>query len=173
MDLGIAGRVALVTAGSRGLGRATAVALASEGVRVVVSARTEAPLVKVVDDLRTGGAEAIYVVSDVADPSTPDRLVHATIEAFGSIDIVVANAGGPPQGRALEVGDDALIAALQSNLLSSIRLVRAARPTMQAAGWPGMCALMRNTGYSKNPSITRDFWPSARKRGRPSASRSF
>ncbi|HEY7916701.1 MAG TPA: SDR family NAD(P)-dependent oxidoreductase, partial [Acidimicrobiales bacterium] len=96
MDLGIAGRVALVVAGSRGLGRATAQALAAEGVRVMLSARSGDTLAEARATLRATGAEVETQVADITDPESPARLVEATREAFGGLDIVIANAGGPP-----------------------------------------------------------------------------
>jgi len=131
MDLGIAGKTALVTAASKGLGLGAAKALASEGCRVAVNGRDP-------DRLAAACAQipgALALPGDVTDPATPARLVEATMERFGAIDILVANAGGPPPARALDVTDDALRAAIEANLLSSIRLIRAAVPSMRAAGW--------------------------------------
>jgi len=141
MDLGIAGRVALVVAGSRGLGRATAEALAGEGVRVMLSARGEATLAEARAALRATGAEVETQVADITDPASPARLVQATREAFGGLDIVIANAGGPPAGRALEVDDTALVAALEANLMSAVRLTREAVPVMRERGWGRICCI--------------------------------
>ncbi|HXQ60491.1 MAG TPA: SDR family oxidoreductase [Acidimicrobiales bacterium] len=145
MDLGIEGRVALVTASSRGLGRASAEALAAEGARLMVNARGAEALDTAEQELRAAGAEVFGVVADIADPEVPERLVSATVERFGQIDIVVANAGGPPPGRALEVDDDAIRAAVEANLLSTVRLVRASVPHMRRQGWGRICCI---TSYS-------------------------
>ena len=141
MDLGIEGRVALVTASSRGLGRACAEALADEGARIVVSAREPRSLGEAEGHLRAAGAEVLAVAADVTDPAVPDRLVAAAVERFGHLDIVVANAGGPPPGRALEVDDDAIRAAVDANLLSAVRLVRAAVPHMRSRRWGRVCCI--------------------------------
>jgi 3-oxoacyl-[acyl-carrier protein] reductase len=141
VELGIAGRTALVTAGSKGLGLATARALAAEGVRVVLSSRGGEALEKAADGLRAGGAEVATVAADMADPDAPARLVAAAVERFGGLDIVVANAGGPPAGRALEVTDVQLRAALDTNLLASIRLVDAAVPVLRSGGWGRICCI--------------------------------
>ena len=141
MDLGIAGRVALVTASSAGLGRASAEALADEGAKVVVSARGTDRLEATADALRAGGAEVVAVAADVAQPDTPGALVAAALEAFGRLDIVVANAGGPPAGRALEVDDEGVRAAVEANALASIRLVREALPHMRAQRWGRICCI--------------------------------
>jgi len=145
VDLGIEGRVALVTASSRGLGRASAEALAAEGARLMVNARGAEALDTAEQELRAAGAEVFGVVADIADPEVPERLVSATVERFGQIDIVVANAGGPPPGRALEVDDDAIRAAVEANLLSTVRLVRASVPHMRRQGWGRICCI---TSYS-------------------------
>jgi 3-oxoacyl-[acyl-carrier protein] reductase len=145
MDLGIAGRAALVVAGSRGLGRASAEALAGEGARVMLSSHTEEALVDAAASLRASGADVATRVADITDPLAPALLVEATIEAFGTIDIVVANAGGPPPAHALDLDDQQLEAALNANLLASIRLTRAAVPTMRTNGWGRICYI---TSYS-------------------------
>jgi 3-oxoacyl-[acyl-carrier protein] reductase len=145
MDLGIEGKAALVVAGSCGLGRATADALAAEGVRVLLSSRNEESLAQARASLRALGAEVETRADDITDPDAPRRLVEATVEAFGSIDIVVPNAGGPPPGRALDLDDAALVAALNANLLASVRLTREALPFMRAVGWGRICCI---TSYS-------------------------
>ncbi len=145
MDLGIEGRAALVVAGSRGLARATAVALAAEGVRVMLSARNVDSLAHAEDSLRALGAEVVTRPDDITDPEAPGRLVEATVEEFGCIDIVIANAGGPPVGRALDLDDSALVSALNANLLSSVRLTREALPHMRERGWGRICCI---TSYS-------------------------
>ena len=141
MDLGIAGRVALVTASSKGLGRSSADAFAAEGARVVLNARTGAALEEAERTLRDAGADVLAVAGDIAHPATPGRLVDAALERFGRLDIVVANAAGPPPGRALDVDDDAIRAAVEANLLSSVRLVRAALAPMRAGRWGRICCV--------------------------------
>jgi 3-oxoacyl-[acyl-carrier protein] reductase len=130
MDLGLDGRVALVTASSKGLGRASAQALSQEGAKVVLCARDGRALEEAAAAMP---GEALAVPADVADPDAPARLVAAAVERFGGLHVLVANAGGPPPGRALEVTDDALLA--------SVRLVRAAVPHMRAAGWGRICLI--------------------------------
>jgi 3-oxoacyl-[acyl-carrier protein] reductase len=132
MDLGIAGRVALVTGSSRGLGRAAAMALSREGAAVVLSARGREDLQEAEDAMP---GDAFAVTDDVTDPEAPARLVKAAVARFGGLDILVANAGGPAAARALEVDDEALRLALNANLLASIRLVRAAVPRMRPGRW--------------------------------------
>ncbi|MHB8671796.1 MAG: SDR family oxidoreductase [Acidimicrobiales bacterium] len=137
MDLGLAGKAALVTASSRGLGRASAAALLDEGAGVTICGRDETSLRQAEKELGAGGGDVLGVLADVTGPDAPERLVEATLGRFGRLDVLVANAGGPPPGRALEVEEEALIAALNANLLTSIRLVRAALPHLRAAGASG------------------------------------
>ena len=140
MDLGIAGRVALVTAASKGLGLASARALAEEGAKVVICARGEEALAAAEAQLATL-TDVLAIPDDVTEPEAAARLVEAAVLRFGRLDIVVANAGGPPAGRALDVTDAQLLAALNSNLLTSVRLVRESVPHMRNQGWGRICLL--------------------------------
>jgi 3-oxoacyl-[acyl-carrier protein] reductase len=150
VDLGIAGRVALVTAASKGLGRAAAEALAGEGVRVVICARGADALAETESSLRSLGADVLAVPADVTDPAVPASLVATSVEHFGSLDILVGNAGGPPPGRALDLDDAAIEAAVNANLLTSVRLVREAVPHMRSGGWGRICLI---TSYSVKQPI--------------------
>jgi 3-oxoacyl-[acyl-carrier protein] reductase len=95
--------------------------------------------------MRSAGAVVETVVADITDQDAPERLVQATVEAFGAVDIVIANAGGPPPARALDLDDAALERALNANLLSAVRLTRAAVPLMRESGWGRVCYI---TSYS-------------------------
>ena len=139
MDLGIAGKVALVTAASKGLGRASAIALAQEGCKVVICARGEEALRATADDIEAVGGDVLAIVDDVTEPEAPARLVAATVEHFGGLDILVGNAGGPPPGRALDVTDEGIEAAVNANLTTSVRLAREAVPHLRAKGWGRIC----------------------------------
>ncbi|HEV8563733.1 MAG TPA: SDR family oxidoreductase [Actinomycetota bacterium] len=157
MDLGIEGKVALVTAASKGLGRGAALALSQEGVRVVICARDPERLAATAAEL---GGETLAIPADVTEAEAPDRLVSAAIERFGALHIVVANAGGPPQARALEVEDAPMLAAVNANMLTSIRLVKAAVPHMREAGW-GRIALITSAAV-KQPIPTLAYSNAAR-----------
>ena len=150
MDLGLEGKVALVTAASRGLGRGAALALSREGARVVLCARDQDVLQTTASELP---GETLAIPADVTDPATPARLVDASLERFGALDILVANAGGPPRARALEVHDEGLVAALNANLQTSIRLALAALPGMRAAGWGRICFLTSNAVKQPIPDL--------------------
>ncbi len=141
MELGIAGKVALVTASSKGLGRASAEALLLEGANVVISARGEETLGETERALAGIGGEVHAIAADVTDPEVPAQLVAATVERFGGLDILVPNAGGPPPGRALEVTDEQIANAVNANFVTSVRLVREAVPWMQGSGWGRICCI--------------------------------
>lgn len=145
MDLRIAGKVALVTAASRGLGLGSARALSAEGCRLVICARGSEALERARDELP---GEVVAVATDVTTPDAPARLVAAAVEAYGGLDILVANAAGPPPARALEVEDDGILAAINANQLSAIRLVREAVPHMRRAGW-GRIVLLASWGVKQ------------------------
>ncbi len=153
MDLGIAGRSALVVAGSRGLGRASAEALAREGARIMLSSRSGPALAEAQAAMRAAGGEVEIEPADITDPGAPARLVAATVRAFGSVDIVVANAGGPPVGGSLEADDAMLEAALNANLLSAVRLIREAVPFMRDRGWGRICCIASYSVVQPVPNL--------------------
>ena len=131
MDLGLHGRTAIVCGASSGLGLGSAEALAEEGANVAMLARRREQLE--LDAERIG---ALAVRGDVTNAADLERLVSKTLEAFGGIDIVVWNSGGPPPGKAAEITDDSLEAAFELLLLPAVRLVRLALPHLErsAAG---------------------------------------
>jgi len=132
MDLGIEGKVALVTAASAGLGFGCAQALASEGCRVAINGHDAARLDAAGAAI---GNETLTLPADVTDPDTPAALVASAVDRFGGLDVLVANAPGPPKARAMEATDDALREAVEANFLTSVRLVRSAVPHMRRTGW--------------------------------------
>ena len=157
MDLGIDGKVALVTAASKGLGRAAALALSREGARLAICARGADRLAATAAELP---GEVLAIPADVTESGVPSELVDAAVERFGALDILVANAGGPPPAGALDATDEGLLDAVNANLLTSIRLVRASLPHMRNAGWGRICLI---TSYSvKQPIPTLAYSNTAR-----------
>lgn len=137
MDLGINGRRAAVAAASRGLGYATAAALAAEGVRVAICGRDEARLT--VAAARIG---ATPVPGDVSHPDGAVAFVRAARQALGGIDILVTNTGGPPPGDFASIGDlDAYRRAFDSACLGAIAMCREAVPEMRARRWGRVLAI--------------------------------
>lgn len=130
MDLGLGGRIALVTAASKGLGRATALQLAREGARVVICARGAAALEQTRAEIAALGGEVLALQADVSAPDAAQRLVEATLARFGGLDVLIANAGGPPAGGFQQVGEQDWEAAFRLTLMSFVRLCRAAIPAL-------------------------------------------
>lgn len=136
MDLDISGRVAIVSGSSKGLGKATALALAAEGVKLVMSARNEDRLrMAAAEVVEATGAEVLPVAADVSTATGVDALMEATIERFESVDILVPNSGGPKLGSFSELTDDDWEEAFSLVCLSLIRMVRAALPHMERRQW--------------------------------------
>ena len=123
MDLGLAGRVYVVSGGSRGLGRATAEALVAEGARVVVGARDEAGVERAAQQLG-GPAHAVGVVADLGVAASAQRLVEAAHSAYGGLDGALVSVGGPDRGTALDTGEQAWRDAFDSLFLGALRLTR-------------------------------------------------
>ncbi|GAA3215978.1 SDR family oxidoreductase [Nonomuraea helvata] len=135
MDLGISGKVALVTGGSAGIGLAAAKSLAREGCDVCVSARNPDRLADAVVQLQEYGKVVHAVLADVEDPAAARRVVEETRDVLGPIDILVANAGGPPAGRFDEASLADWEVAVERNLLGTVRLIHAVLPEMRSRGW--------------------------------------
>ncbi|HYV08938.1 MAG TPA: SDR family oxidoreductase [Thermoplasmata archaeon] len=135
MDLGIRGKVALVAAASQGMGRATALALAREGCKVAMCARTEGPLTAAADAVRKEiGADVLGFRADVASAADVAALLEATTAAFGGVDLLVPNAGGPPSGRFEDLTEEQWTKAYELTLRSAVRLIRGSIPSMRARG---------------------------------------
>ena len=135
MDLGLSGKVALVAASSRGLGRAVAEELGREGARLIICARGEAALRETADAIRASGAEVEAVVADVSRPADVARVVEAGVHRFGRIDILVTNGGGPPAGPFESHAADAWHEAVRQTLDSVVELTRAVLPGMKERRW--------------------------------------
>ncbi len=136
MDLGLTGKVAVVTAASKGLGRGCAFALAREGARVTICARSEADLAAAAADIRDAtGAEVFAVPADVTSATDIHAVVAATAERFGGVDILVNNSGGPRIGRFGELTDEDWRQALEVVTLNFVRFVREVVPYMRAGRW--------------------------------------
>ena len=136
MDLGLDGKVALVAASSKGLGKASALALAREGARVTICARTAEDLEAAAAEIKQEtGAEVLAVPADLTRSVDIDNVVNATVERFGGVDILVDNSGGPPRGRFADLTDEDWRHAFEAVTLNFVRFVRAVTPSMRARQW--------------------------------------
>ncbi len=134
MDLALAGHVAVVTGASRGIGKGIAGALAREGCKLVICARTEETLAAAAESLREDGAEVSTVAADVTAPEAADRIVGAAIAAYGQLNVLVNNVGGNNRTPFPEQSDQEWDEVIAANLLSGVSLTRAAVPHLAAAG---------------------------------------
>lgn len=136
MDLGLEGKSALVAASSRGLGRAAARALAEEGADLTICARGQERLDQTRDELEEAtGVQVIAVPADLSTADGVERVVAAAKEAYGRVDVLMTNAGGPPPGPFEAHDMDAWRGAIQQNLESVLRLTRGVLPGMKERGW--------------------------------------
>src|SRR3989442_1135834 len=136
MNLGLTGKTALVTAASKGMGKACALGLAAEGARVVMCARTDVDLQAAAAEVRgKTGAQVVAMPADVTSADQVKALVARAHEAFGGVDILVANAGGPPRGYFDELSDEQWYGAFEVSLLSVVRLIREVLPSMRQRRW--------------------------------------
>ncbi len=149
MDLGLSGRRALVTAASRGLGRACAEALAGEGARVMISARGEAELRRTAEEI---GAAA-WRAADMSDPEVPQRLVDEAVRELGGLDIVIVNAGGPPPGTFESTPLEAWDGAYQLTLMSTVRMCRAALPHLERSDQGRIVVITSNSVREPIPNL--------------------
>ena len=136
MDFGIEGKIALVTAASKGLGRASAEELSREGCRLAICSRNEAEIAQVAKEIAEAtGNEVVPFVADVSQADQIDALLTGVREKLGDPDIVVVNAGGPKSGRYADIGLEDYPVAVELTMMSGVRLTHATLPAMRAKGW--------------------------------------
>ena len=136
MDLGIKNRVALVAGGSMGLGLATALQLAREGARIAICALDDPNLPGAAEKIKKEtGAEVFTVPADLTDSEQARNFVKKSVEHFGTVDILINNAGGPPSVTFMEIEEDLWYYGFRLNLLSTISMTREAVPIMKEKKW--------------------------------------
>jgi 3-oxoacyl-[acyl-carrier protein] reductase len=136
VNLGLEGRVALVCGSSRGLGRALAEELGSEGAALALCARDAGVLAGAAEEIRAStGTEVLAHPCDLAVRGEPARLVDACLERFGRLDVLIANAGGPPTGTLATLAREDWDTAVDLVLMSTVELAAAAVPAMRSRGW--------------------------------------
>jgi 3-oxoacyl-[acyl-carrier protein] reductase len=135
VDYQLRGRVALVSAASRGIGRGIAEGLAAEGVRLVISSRSQADVTRTAAEIAAAyRAEVVPAAADVSQAGTAERLVSAAVDRFGGLDILITNSGGPPGGTFGDFTDADWQHAFDLLLLSVVRMIRAGLPHLRASG---------------------------------------
>jgi 3-oxoacyl-[acyl-carrier protein] reductase len=146
MDLQLKDKRALITGSSRGLGYATALALAKEGCRVAINSRDDTKVSAAAKSIAVEtGAQVIGLAGDVTDPDVPERLVGESARAFGGLDILITNSGGPPAGRFESLDEAAWQKAIDLCLMSHVRLIRAALPYLKQSK---IASVLTVTSYS-------------------------
>jgi len=151
MNLHLHNKIALVTGASRGLGFAVARLLAQEGAQVALNSRNPDSLQKALHTLQQeSNTQACGFAADISDPTAPERLVAQTVERFGGLDLLVANAGGPPAGSFESFDDAAWQKAFETNLMSNVRLIRAALPHLRKSACASVLTI---TSYSVKQPI--------------------
>ena len=134
MELGLKGKVAVITGGTEGIGRATAMRLAQEGANVAICARRQGPLDETAARIGKTGAEVLAIAADMSKAADIERLMKAVVERFGAIDILVNNAGTSARGKFLELDDATWSADLELKVFGAIRCTRLAVPHMKKRG---------------------------------------
>jgi len=134
MEFGLKGKVAVVTGGTEGIGRATALRLAQEGAKVAICARRQEMLDKTAAEIRKTGADVLAVAADMSKAADVERFMKAVVERFGRIDILVNNAGTSMRGKFLELQDKAWSDDIELKVFGAIRCTRLAVPHMKKNG---------------------------------------
>ena len=159
MDLGLKGKVALVTGGSKGIGKASALALAEEGAKVAICARGQDDLDRAVGELsKATGGEIFAVAGDLTKERDVQRIVDTTIGRFGRIDILVNNAGAAPGGLLLDLAEEDWERAIQLKFMGYVRCMKAVIPHMLKQGRGRIVNVIGNDGVKP---IAVELTPSA------------
>jgi 3-oxoacyl-[acyl-carrier protein] reductase len=132
MDLKLKDRIVLITGASRGLGAATAEQLSAEGAKVIINSRDSIVLHATATRIQAKtGNQVVAIAGDITTADFPAQLIAAVVQQFGGLDILITNAGGPPSGRFESFTDSDWQRAIESNLMSHVRLIRAALPALE------------------------------------------
>lgn len=135
MNFNLRGKTAIIGGSSKGLGKACAIALAREGVNIVLCARNSEALIKTQKEIEAFGVKTLAMTGDMSNASDNQRIVSTAIGEFGSIDILVNNSGGPKPGTFREISDHSLDDAYNSVLKYNIRMINLCLPFMESRGW--------------------------------------
>jgi 3-oxoacyl-[acyl-carrier protein] reductase len=136
MNLGLKNKVAVVLASGAGIGRGIAAVLAKEGCHLAICSRNEAHISSLGKEIAiTSGVNVVARQADVSDPASLDAFFDAVFDAYGKVDILVNNSGGPPAGKCMELSDEQYQQAFQLVLMSKIRACKRVIPEMKKQGW--------------------------------------
>ena len=152
MDLKLAGKTALVTGGSRGIGRATPLRFAEEGCKVGICARGQEGLDKALEEIRAHGANAFGTTADVARRGDTERFINAAAEALGGVDILVNNVGGSSGAGLEDSTDDDWQHTFDLNVFHAVRATRATVPHMRARGSGSVVSISSISGWKPAPA---------------------
>lgn len=153
MKFDITGKVAIIGGSSKGLGKACAIALAKEGVNIVLCARNEEALQKTKTEIESLGVEVLALSVDMASAEDNQRVIDETILKFSRIDILVNNSGGPKPGTFRDVSMDDLDDAYHSVLKYNIRMIRGCLPHMEKNGWGRIVNITSITVKEPSPNM--------------------
>ena len=153
MDLGLGGKVALVTGGSRGIGRAIAFALAREGATVAICGRTSETLDATLSAIRETGGTAHGVVADVTAAGEVERFVDEAAAALGGVDLLVANVGGATARGLMDATPEDWVRTFDLNLFHAVRAIRAAVPHMEKRGGGSAVTISSISGWKPSPTL--------------------
>jgi len=176
MELGLKGKVAVITGSTEGIGRATAFKFAEEGAKVAICGRRAEAVAKTVDELKKAGADVFGIAADISKAADIERFISGVVKQFGRLDILVNNAGSSKRGAFLEVDDATWAADLELKVFGAIRCARLAVPHMRKQGGgriinitnigakqPGggsmPTTLSRAAGLALTKSLSKEFAP--------------
>lgn len=153
MDFNLKGKTAIIGGSRKGLGKACAIALAREGVNIVLSARNKQTLVEAQREIELHGAEVLAVEADMSIPEDNERLVQEAVKRFGGVDILVNNSGGPNPGTFRDINEQDLDDAYNSVLKYNIRMINLCLPYMEEKGWGRIVNITSITVKEPSPNM--------------------
>lgn len=153
MDLGLRGKVVVITGGSRGIGRAIALTCAAEGANIALCARSQEGIDATIAEIQAQGVQAFGLVSDVTEGKEVEQFISASADALGAIDIVINNVGGSKGKGLIGSSDEEWEGTFDVNLFHAVRVSRSAVPYMQKQGGGSIVIISSISGQKPSPSI--------------------
>ena len=153
MDFNLKGKTAIIGGSSKGLGKASAIALAREGVNIVLCARNISTLIETQREIEALGVQVLAVQANMSDAIDNEHVVREAVYQFGGIDILVNNSGGPKPGTFRDITEDDLDEAYESVLKYNIRMINHCLPYMEARGWGRIINVASITVKEPSPNM--------------------